>query len=75
MSFLYSTSGRAPGGLTLDLLYGEGYSVDNMFPVNHGHGVTVPGAAAAWCDTVEKFGSGRVGGELFEIVAYLLKQI
>ena len=26
------------------------------------HNVTVPGAAAAWVDTLEKFGSNKVGG-------------
>lgn len=29
-------------------------------PLNSGHSITVPGAAAGWVDTVEKFGSGKV---------------
>ncbi|KAH3872512.1 glutathione hydrolase-like YwrD proenzyme [Dreissena polymorpha] len=53
-------SGRAPGQLTIDRLQSEGYGLDKPLPVNHGHTVTVPGAAAAWCDAVEKFGSGKL---------------
>lgn len=29
--------------------------------MTHVHAVTVPGAAAAWCDVVETFGSGKLG--------------
>lgn len=29
-------------------------------PLNSVHSVTVPGAAAGWVDTVERFGSGKV---------------
>jgi len=29
-------------------------------PLNSVHAVTVPGAAAGWVDTVERFGSGKV---------------
>lgn len=29
--------------------------------MTHVHAVTVPGAAAAWCDVVEMFGSGKMG--------------
>lgn len=53
-------SGRAPAGLTLDLLNKQGYNATNPFPVQHGHAVTVPGAAAAWVDTVDRFGSGKL---------------
>ena len=53
-------SGRCPAGLTLDLLSKQGYTEGSKFPTNHGHAVSVPGAAAAWIDTVEKFGSGKV---------------
>jgi len=65
-------SGRAPAALTLsrarsDLsmpdkpvanapLDGEG-----GIPMNHVHAVTVPGAAAAWVDVLETFGSGKIG--------------
>ncbi|KAK3091689.1 hypothetical protein FSP39_021884 [Pinctada imbricata] len=53
-------SGRAPANLTLDLVHRKGFNKENLFPDTHGHAVTVPGAAAAWVDTVEKFGSGKV---------------
>jgi len=56
------SSGRAPSSLTLDLLKSKGVVKpgDNHLPYNSSHSVTVPGAAAAWCDTVEQFGSGKV---------------
>lgn len=56
------SSGRAPSSLTLDLLKSIGVVKpgDNHLPYNSSHSVTVPGAAAAWCDTVEQFGSGKV---------------
>ncbi|XP_021347302.1 uncharacterized protein LOC110446456 isoform X2 [Mizuhopecten yessoensis] len=53
-------SGRAPSGLTLDLLNKQGFNSTCPFPVQHGHAVTIPGAAAAWVDTVERFGSGKL---------------
>uniref|UniRef100_A0A8W8N0K7 Gamma-glutamyltransferase ywrD n=1 Tax=Magallana gigas TaxID=29159 RepID=A0A8W8N0K7_MAGGI len=54
-------SGRAPSKLTLDLLHQQGYSTYKPYPdQTHGHSVTVPGAPAAWMDTVEKFGSGKL---------------
>ncbi|XP_060077764.1 glutathione hydrolase-like YwrD proenzyme [Ylistrum balloti] len=53
-------SGRAPAALTLDLLHKQGFSSSSPFPVQHGHAVTVPGAAAAWVDTVDRFGSGKL---------------
>ena len=61
-SIQYLFSGRAPASQTLDYVRKLGFSVDNEteLPINHGITVTVPGAAAAWCDTVEKFGSGKV---------------
>ncbi len=55
-------SGRAPSGLTLEKIVGDGYSESNRLPVNHGYCVTVPGAAAAWIDTLQTFGNGKVGG-------------
>lgn len=36
-------------------------------PLKHAHSVTVPGAAAGWVDTVERFGSGKLSLE--EILA------
>ncbi|XP_064641150.1 glutathione hydrolase-like YwrD proenzyme [Lineus longissimus] len=53
-------SGRSPAGLALEKVHSEGYQPSEKLPVGHGHTVTVPGAAAAWVDTVEKFGSGKL---------------
>jgi gamma-glutamyltranspeptidase/glutathione hydrolase len=47
-------SGRAPAGLTLERLHGEGFS--DSLPPFHAHTVTVPGAAAGWCDLVARHG-------------------
>jgi gamma-glutamyltranspeptidase/glutathione hydrolase len=48
-------SGRAPAALTLKRIQRDGFS--NGLPRFHPYTVTVPGACAAWCDTVERFGS------------------
>ena len=53
-------SGRAPVKLSLDVLAKDGFSAANPPPPKHALNVTVPGAAAGWVDTVEKFGSGKV---------------
>ena len=53
-------SGRAPDSLTLEKLQTEGYGPQNPFPITHGYSVTVPGAAAAWVDAFNKFGSKKV---------------
>ncbi|MEE9216838.1 MAG: gamma-glutamyltransferase [Anaerolineales bacterium] len=50
-------SGRAPSGLTLDLLEAEGFS--EALPALHAHTVTVPGACAGWSDLLERH--GRLG--------------
>lgn len=47
-------SGRSPAALDLNLLAREGFARE--LPMYHGHTVTVPGAPAAWCDTVSRFG-------------------
>jgi len=47
-------SGRAPEALTLERLRREG--LDRSLPPYHAYTVTVPGACAAWCDVVERFG-------------------
>ncbi|CAG2199982.1 ggt [Mytilus edulis] len=65
-------SGRCPNGLTLDLLEKQGYTEDNLFPTNHGHAVSIPGAAAAWVDTVERFGSGKTTSFFWEKGSHLL---
>ncbi|MHA1865212.1 MAG: gamma-glutamyltransferase [Candidatus Heimdallarchaeaceae archaeon] len=48
-------SGRAPSSLTLEFLQEQGIK-DNLPPFSV-HTVTVPGAAAGWVDTVEKYGT------------------
>jgi gamma-glutamyltranspeptidase/glutathione hydrolase len=47
-------SGRAPHALTLERLRREG--LGEALPPAHPYTVTVPGAPAAWCDLVARFG-------------------
>ncbi len=47
-------SGRAPQALTLERLRREG--LGQSLPQYHPYTVTVPGAAAAWCDLTARFG-------------------
>jgi len=47
-------SGRAPAALTMERLQREG--LDRELPRFHPYTITVPGACAAWCDTLERFG-------------------
>jgi len=47
-------SGRAPRALSLARLQREGLA--QGLPQEHPYTITVPGAAAAWCDLVERFG-------------------
>ena len=59
-------SGRSPANTSLktirqDLGLGPGQS--GAIPMTSVHAVTVPGAAAGWVDTAEKFGSGRLSLE------------
>ncbi|KAH8725114.1 nucleophile aminohydrolase [Phaeosphaeriaceae sp. PMI808] len=59
-------SGRSGAGVTLekirkDLNISDGE--DGMIPMTNVHAATVPGAAAGWVDTVERFGSGKVSME------------
>lgn len=59
-------SGRAGISCTLenvrkDIGLRDGEKAD--IPLNHVHAVTVPGAAAGWADTVERFGSGKLSLE------------
>src|SRR5438045_1390260 len=57
-------SGRAPGKATLELIRKDLRIPDSQkggkIPTNSVHSVTVPGAAAGWWDTVERFGSGKL---------------
>ncbi|ETS59522.1 hypothetical protein PaG_06441 [Moesziomyces aphidis] len=55
----FNGSGRAPQAMTLDVLRQKGVEGVEI-PGNSIHSVTVPGAAAAWIDTVEKLGSGKL---------------
>ncbi|XP_072428128.1 glutathione hydrolase-like YwrD proenzyme [Chiloscyllium punctatum] len=60
-------SGRSPQLLTLDLLKKEGFVETNPLPLSHANLVTVPGAAAGWCDTVHLFGSKKLSlGEILQ---------
>jgi gamma-glutamyltranspeptidase/glutathione hydrolase len=55
-------SGRAPAGMTLEGLAERG--VEGSMPPLSIHTITVPGAAAGWIDTLERFGSMEVGNIL-----------
>ncbi|KAK6514859.1 hypothetical protein TWF506_007221 [Arthrobotrys conoides] len=60
-------SGRSPAALTRELVVkSEGVSSGSL-PRSSIHAVTVPGAAAAWVDTIEKVGSGNLS--LAEVLA------
>ncbi|KAI8337903.1 putative lincomycin-condensing protein lmbA [Chlamydoabsidia padenii] len=52
-------SGRTPAGLTLDLIRHQGIQGQSL-PTKSIHAITVPGAAAAWVDCVNWFGSGNL---------------
>ena len=56
----YTDSGRSSSEATLSRVGADRFNKTTMFPPCHGHAVTVPGAAAAWIDTVQHFGSGKV---------------
>ncbi|KAI9462441.1 gamma-glutamyltranspeptidase [Lactarius psammicola] len=51
-------SGRAPEKLSIEYLRSRG--ITGEVPPTDLNSVTVPGAAAAWVDTVEVFGSGKL---------------
>lgn len=52
-------SGRAPSGLSLDLLAEQG--ITGQLAANHPHTITVPGACAGWCDLIHRHGSMTMG--------------
>lgn len=59
-------SGRSPKNTTLEQVRRElGIPSDKngTIPMLSALAATVPGAAAGWCDTVEKFGSGKLSME------------
>ncbi|KAG2219826.1 hypothetical protein INT45_006269 [Circinella minor] len=53
-------SGRTPAALTIEYLREKAEIKGASLPNFSIHAATVPGAAAAWVDTVEKFGSGKL---------------
>ncbi|XP_038571137.1 glutathione hydrolase-like YwrD proenzyme [Micropterus salmoides] len=53
-------SGRSPRAQTLDFLEGRGYTAEAPPPPYDALNVTVPGAPACWCDTVQLFGSNKL---------------
>ncbi|XP_019720280.1 uncharacterized protein LOC109512748 isoform X2 [Hippocampus comes] len=53
-------SGRSPKGLTLEFLKGRKYCAETPPPVFDALNVTVPGAPACWCDTIQMFGSHKL---------------
>lgn len=55
----FNGSGRSPQKLTIEHVRAQGIT-GNSIPASNLNCVTVPGAAAAWVDTVEKLGSGNV---------------
>jgi gamma-glutamyltranspeptidase / glutathione hydrolase len=55
-------SGRAPASLSIAGLRKKGFRGANI-PTDNINAVTVPGAAAGWLTTIEKFGSGNLSVE------------
>ncbi|XP_015216377.2 glutathione hydrolase-like YwrD proenzyme isoform X2 [Lepisosteus oculatus] len=53
-------SGRSPRALSLDALERLGFSESSPPSPFHALRVTVPGAAAGWCDAVQDFGSRKL---------------
>ncbi|KAJ3491061.1 hypothetical protein NLI96_g995 [Meripilus lineatus] len=52
-------SGHSPANLSIEHVRSQGV-LGNKIPSSNLNSVTVPGAAAAWVDTVQKFGSGKL---------------
>ncbi|KAM5530697.1 hypothetical protein V8D89_015621 [Ganoderma adspersum] len=55
----FNGSGRSPTNLTIDHVRSQGITGNNI-PATNLNSVTVPGCAAAWVDTVEQLGSGKL---------------
>ncbi|XP_023147133.2 glutathione hydrolase-like YwrD proenzyme [Amphiprion ocellaris] len=60
-------SGRSARAQTLDILEGRGYTAETPPSVFDALNVTVPGAPACWCDTVQLFGSHKLS--LLEVLS------
>ena len=59
-------SGHSPQALTLEVARSKGFN-GRTIPYSDLNAVTVPGAAAAWVDTVNTFGSGKLSlGEVLK---------
>ncbi|CAL8268013.1 unnamed protein product [Arctogadus glacialis] len=68
-------SGRSPRAQTLELLEGRGYSAEAPPPAFDALNITVPGAPACWCDTVQMFGSHKVSlGEVLGGAVHLAQE-
>ena len=55
----FNGSGHSPAKLNIDHVRSQGVT-GNKIPATNLNSVTVPGCAAAWVDTVEKLGSGKL---------------
>lgn len=64
-----NASGRAPKELSLEKLDELGINVNTGMPRFSVHTITVPGAAAGWVDTVEKFGRLNIADVLAPAIA------
>ncbi|TNM88194.1 hypothetical protein fugu_006415 [Takifugu bimaculatus] len=53
-------SGRSPRAQTLDFIEGLGYTAEAPPLPFDALNVTVPGAPACWCDTIQMFGSQKL---------------
>ncbi|KAF8078650.1 gamma-glutamyltranspeptidase [Lyophyllum atratum] len=59
-------SGRSPEKLTIEYARSQGHT-GHTIPLTDLNSVTVPGAAAAWIDTIKEFGNGKLStAEVFE---------
>lgn len=47
-------SGKSPSALSINKVREDG--IEGAIPIFHPHTITVPGAAAGWCDLIEKHG-------------------
>ena len=70
-TYALNGSGRAPAALTLEMA--AAVSRGGALPNRHPYTVTVPGAAAAWCDLAGRFGRLPLG-ELLEPAAELAER-